>query len=145
MEKYYKPKVEYFEWIFLIVFSLIFLFFSNFDLMQIIILALVVGILIIDILSRSTIFVLNERELTITKNFYVFSRISHIDLKKVKKLTLRSPAKIRGIRIDFQDGSFKTFRSNLKKVDLIQLGNDFKLMTSVGVFIERYFSTEKLN
>lgn len=145
MEKCYKPKIEYFDWTFLIVFSLIFLFFYKFDLFQIIIFVLVVGFLIVDILLRSTIFVLKENELIITKNFYVFSRISHIDNKKVKKLTLRSPAKIRGIRIDFYDGSFKNYRSNLKKSDLIQLGNNFRLITSVDVFVERYFRTEKLN
>ena len=59
-------------------------------------------------------------------------------------MTLKSPNKIKGIRIDFSNGDYKNFTSNLRKEDLLMLGNDIKSTTSIQVYIEYYFKTEKL-
>ena len=147
MNKEYKPRFEYFEVVFFLLFLLAFIgynVFVNFELINIFSLILFSPILILDIYSRRNIIILNDNALIIKKNFYQFSRTTTVNLGNIKKLTLKSPLKVRGIRIDYKNGDYKTFLSNLSKADLMMLGNDIKETTSINVYFEKYFKTERL-
>lgn len=147
MNKEYKPRFEYFEVVFFLMFLLAFIVYSvfvKFELINIFSLILFSPILILDIYSHRNIIILNDNALIIKKIFYQFSRTTTVDLGKIKKLTLKSPFKVRGIRIDYQNGDYKTFLSNLSKADLMMLGNDIKETTSIKVYFEKYFKTERL-
>jgi len=144
MNKEYKPRIEYFNLLFIVFFSLVFVLFGEFELIKLIGLVVIDFILIYDIISRKKTIKLNDTELIIKNGLFRFSKTTTISLMRIKKLTLKSTYKTRGIKIDFSNGDYKNFTSNLKKIDLLMLGNDIKSTTSIQVYVENYFKTEKL-
>ncbi len=141
----FKPRIEYINWCVLIIFLILFTIFGKLILINVIGILVLYSLIVFDLISRSNSILLNEKEIVIKRNIFGISKeIKIISVKDIKQITLLNPYRIRGIRILFNDKSLKSFRSNIRKRDLIQFGENLKTMTTAEIFIEEYFKTKKL-
>lgn len=141
----FKPRIEYINWCVLIIFLILFTLFGKLILINVIGILVLYSLIVFDLISRSNSILLNEKEIVIKRNIFGISKeIKIISVKDIKQITLLNPYRIRGIRILFNDKSLKSFRSNIRKRDLIQFGENLKIMTTAKVMMEGYFKTKEL-
>lgn len=145
MNTEFKPRIEYLNWIFLIVFLVLFIVFGKLNLYTVIGLLISYSLIIFDLLSRTNIIIVNEKEIVIKRNFFgISNEKKRINLKDIKQITLRSPYRIRGIRVLYKNKNLMSFKSNLRKNELIQIGEYLKTISDADVLIEGYFKTREL-
>lgn len=145
MDIEFKPRIGYFNWIFLIIFLVLSIVFGKLNLYIAIGLLVAYSIMFFDLVSRTNIIVLNEKKIVVKRKIFGISKeIKSISRNNIKQITLISPYRIRGIKVLLNNNCLNSFKSNLRKNDLIQFGESIKTLSNAEVLIEGYFKTRKL-
>ena len=141
----FRPRFEYLEWSFFIIILILFFIFGKLNLINLISLFIFFIVISVHLISISNALIISENEIIIKRSFLRYSKeIRRIRLNELKSITLMNPARLRGIKVTFKDNKTKTFICNIKKSDLRVFGEIIKENTSLEVFTEGYFKTNRL-